>query len=162
MVSQRGAKKGCQNTRKTRTMKPRGWTRYHPLHEDHEHKDPQDFPVNESRRKAIQAMDNLLEQHSDPWILIPLAAMFVIIFCCVFGPLKEMDIFRRPSKLAVALCVSILSVWGIDRTIIRLIMLEYNALGLTLLIALIVLLVTWILILRRRRGRRYRDVLRRE
>jgi len=42
-------------------------------------------------------MDSPLEQYGDPWILIPLAAMFVIIFCCVLGSLKEMDIFRGPS-----------------------------------------------------------------
>jgi uncharacterized membrane protein len=88
--------------------------------------------------------------------------MFVIILCCVLGSLKEMDIFRGPSKLAVALCVSILSMWGIDRTIIRLVVLEYTALGLALLIALIALLGSWILILRKRHRRRYRDVLGRD
>ena len=88
--------------------------------------------------------------------------MFVIVFCCVLVSLKEMDILRGPSKLALALCVSVLSVWGIERTVIHLVVLEYNALGLALLIALVVFLVTWVLILRKRQSERYRDVLRRD
>ena len=79
----------------------------------------------------------------------------------VFAKRRE-HIFRGPAKLALALCVSILSVWGIDRTIIRLVVLEYNALGLTLLIALILLLVAWILISGKRHGSRCRDVPRRD
>ena len=69
------------------------------------------------------ATETSLKPYGDPWILIPLAAMFVIVFCCVLVSLKEMDVFRGPSKLALALCISILSVWGIGRTIIQLVVL---------------------------------------
>lgn len=107
-------------------------------------------------------MTGHLDTYGDLRILIPLGAMFVIIFCCVLMALKEMDMFRGPSKLAVALCVSILAIWGIDQTIIHAILIEYAALGFALLIIFLVLLLLWILGLRKSRGVGYRDTSVRE
>jgi hypothetical protein len=82
-----------------------------------------------------------LDAHGSLWPLVPLVALFVIIFCCVLKAVEEMGIFRGPSKVAVAACVSILAVWGLDRTIIWPIVIEYQAMGLTLLIVLLILLL---------------------
>jgi len=98
-------------------------------------------------------MDALPYTYADLHILIPVAAMFLIIFAIVFRTLKEMPLFPgRSAQFVVAFCVTALSMYGVDQVMIRPILLSYSAMGYAMLVSLAALLTaTWIGILIRSR-----------
>jgi len=78
-------------------------------------------------------------------ILVPVVAMFIIIFAIVLRSMREMPLFEGGAKVVVALCVSLLAMWGMDQAFIRPILLHYTAMGIAMLIGLaVMLLVAWI------------------
>ncbi len=78
-------------------------------------------------------------------ILIPAVAMFVIIFAIVLRSMREMPLFEGGAKVVVALCVSLLGMWGMDQAFICPILMHYTAMGIAMLIGLaVMLLAAWI------------------
>jgi hypothetical protein len=98
-------------------------------------------------------MDELTTRYSQPLVLIPVTAMFVIIFAIVVRSLKEMPLFARGGKVVVALCVTVLAMYGLDQTIVRAVVQQYTAMGVAMLFGLAGLLLTaWLgLVARSRR-----------
>ena len=90
-------------------------------------------------------MNELIDRYSDPLVLIPMAAMFVIIFGIVMRSLREMPLFAGGGKVAVALCVTVLAMYGMDQTLVRAVVGQYTAMGVAMLFGLAgLLLATWI------------------
>jgi len=90
-------------------------------------------------------MDEWLRTYSGPLVLIPMAAIFVIIFGIVMRSLKEMPLFAGGAKFVITLCVTILAMYGMDRAIVRAVVAEYTAMGVAMLFGLAGLLLTaWI------------------
>lgn len=90
-------------------------------------------------------MNEMLARYHDPLVLIPMAAMFVIIFVIVHRSLREMDMFPAGSRLVIGLCVTVLAMYGMDQTVIRVVVSQYTAMGVAMLFGLAVLLLTvWI------------------
>lgn len=107
-----------------------------------------------------KAMGKFLEPYEDLRILIPAAAMFLIIFAIVFRTLKEMPLFPGPAgRVVVSFCVTALAMYGMDQVMIRSILMSYSAMGFAMLVGLAgLLLVVWIgLMVRSGRGRRDRE-----
>lgn len=75
-----------------------------------------------------------LERYADPDILIPLAAMTVILFVVVFRVLGDIEIFKGSTRLPVACCVTLLAVHGMDRIAIDLVISHYVAMGVAILV----------------------------
>jgi len=72
----------------------------------------------------------------DVRILIPVVAMFIIIFAIVLRSMKEMPLFEGGAKVVVALCVSLLAMWGMDQAFIRPVLMHYSAMGMAMLVGL--------------------------
>jgi hypothetical protein len=90
--------------------------------------------------------------YSDPLVLIPVAAIFVIIFGIILRALKEMPLFEGAGKVVLAICVATLALIGMDQTIIKAIAIPYAALGVTLLFLLAgLLLAAWVAFAARKR-----------
>jgi len=106
------------------------------------------------------AIEEILRPYENLYILIPTAIIFLIIFLIVMRTLKEMPLFEGLAKVGIGLGVSILAVYGMDRAIIRTIVMEYTTMGVVLLIILAGLITTaWIMLsIKSYRGlNRYRD-----
>jgi len=87
----------------------------------------------------------LLDTYSQPLVLIPMAAMFVIIFGIVLRSLREMPLFEGAGKVVIALCVTILAMYGMDQTLVRAVVGQYTAMGVAMLFGLAgLLLAAWI------------------
>lgn len=103
-------------------------------------------------------MEEYLKPYSNLAILIPMVAMFVIIFGIVVRSLKEMPLFAGGGKIVVALCVTILAMYGMDQTMIRFIVINYSVMGIVMLVSLAVLLmIVWITLVVRGANRRERE-----
>lgn len=105
-------------------------------------------------------IEEIFRPYENLYILIPTAIIFLIIFLIVMRTLKEMPLFEGPAKIGIGLGVSVLAVYGMDRAIIRTIVMEYTTMGVVLLIILAGLITTvWItLSVKSLRGRnRYQD-----
>ena len=106
-------------------------------------------------------MEEFFKPYADPLILLPIAAMFVIVFAVVFTSLKRASLFPHGTSVIVALCVSFLAMYGVDRTLVRLIVIPYTGMGIAMLVCLAgVLLIAWLTIAlkaSRRVGPRRRD-----
>lgn len=90
-------------------------------------------------------MDEWINRYSEPMVLIPIAAMFVIIFGIVRRSLQEMPLFEGGTKNIVALCVSTLAMYGMDQTLVSAVLTEYTAMGIVMLFGLAgLLLAAWI------------------
>ena len=90
-------------------------------------------------------MSDVIDRYSDALVLIPMAAMFVIIFGIVMRSLREMPLFAGGGKVAVALCVTVLAMYGMDQTLVRAVVGQYTAMGVAMLFGLAgLLLATWI------------------
>ena len=86
-----------------------------------------------------------LDAYTHPEVLIPMAAMFVIIFGIVLRSLREMPLFEGGGKIVIALCVTVLAMWGMDQAIVRAVVGQYTAMGVAMLFGLAGLLLTaWI------------------
>ena len=83
--------------------------------------------------KVSEAMDAVVKTYSNPLVLIPMAAMFVIIFGIVLRSLREMPLFEGGAKVVIALCVTILAMYGMDQTLVRLVVGQYTAMGVVML-----------------------------
>ncbi len=83
--------------------------------------------------------------YENPLVLIPMAAMSVIIFGIVMRSLREMPLFEGGGKVAVAVCVTVLAMYGMDRTLVQLVVDQYTSMGVAMLFGLASLLLTaWI------------------
>ena len=105
-------------------------------------------------------MDDLVSPYADPLVVIPMAAMFVIIFGIVLWSLREMPLFAGGAKFVIALCVTTLAMYGMDQTLVRAIVGTYTAMGVVMLFGLAGLLLTaWIglTVRSRKRIRRSQD-----
>jgi len=81
----------------------------------------------------------------NPLILIPMAAMFVIIFGIVLRTLGEMPLFSGGAKVVIAMCVTILAMYGMDQTLVRAVIGQYTGMGVAMLFGLAGMLLTaWI------------------
>lgn len=90
-------------------------------------------------------MNDAIHRYSNPLLLIPMAAMFVIIFGIVLRSLREMPLFEGGGKVVIALCVTILTMYGMDQTLVRAVVGQYTAMGVAMLFGLAGLLLTaWI------------------
>lgn len=90
-------------------------------------------------------MSDIATRYSDPLVLIPMAAMFVIIFGIVLRSLREMPLFAGGGKVVVAFCVTTLAMYGMDQTLVRAVVGQYTAMGVAMLFGLAGLLLTaWI------------------
>ena len=90
-------------------------------------------------------MGDLTKPYADPLVLIPMAAMFVIILGIVLRSLREMTLFKGGGKIVIALCVTILAMYGMDQTLVGLVVGQYTAMGVAMLFGLTGLLLTaWI------------------
>ena len=76
----------------------------------------------------------------DPDILVPLAAMAIIIFAVVFKVLNGIEPLRGPVRLPIAICVTILAVIGIDRAAMDFVINHYTALGVAILVGVAALI----------------------
>lgn len=92
-------------------------------------------------------MQEFFKPYADPLILLPIAAMFVIVFAVVFTSLKRAKLFPRGTSLIVAICVSVLAMYGVDRAVVRLIVIPYAGMGVVMLISVAgILLIAWLVI----------------
>ena len=92
-----------------------------------------------------------LELYRDYKILVPVALMFVIIFCICLRSLGEIEAFRGPQRLVLAFCVSTLAIWGLDQTLIQFVVAKYTNMGVAMLVTLAsLLLATWVRITKRK------------
>ena len=83
--------------------------------------------------------------YENPLVLIPMAAMSVIIFGIVMRSLREMPLFEGGGKVVVAVCVTVLAMYGMDRTLVQLVVDQYTSMGVAMLFGLASLLLTaWI------------------
>ena len=74
-----------------------------------------------------------------------MAAMFVIILGIVQQSLREMNMFPTGSRLVVGFCVTVLAMYGMDRTLVRAVVEHYTAMGVAMLFGLAgLLLAAWI------------------
>lgn len=86
-----------------------------------------------------------MSAYKNPLIFIPMIAMFVIIFGIVSRSLREIDMFPAGSRLVVALCVTIMAMYGMDQTLIRAVVSQYTAMGVAMLFGLAgLLLAAWV------------------
>ena len=95
---------------------------------------------------GVQAMaEDLIGRYENPLILIPMAAMFVIIFGIVIRSMREMPLFAGSGKAVIAFCVTVLAMYGMDCTLVKAVVEEYTAMGVAMLFGLVGLLLTaWI------------------
>ena len=90
--------------------------------------------------------------YSDLWVLTPVAAMFVIVFCIVYRVLGDIEIVAHGPRPVLAFCVTALAIYGLDQTLIRHVVAEYTAMGVTMLITLASLLLgAWMKIVKRKK-----------
>jgi len=90
-------------------------------------------------------MNELVTTYGRPVILIPMAAMAVIIFGIVLRSLREMPLFEGGGKIVIALCVTTLAMYGMDQTLVRLVVGQYTAMGVAMLFGFAALLLgAWI------------------
>ncbi len=90
-------------------------------------------------------MNDLITRYSDPLVLIPMAAMFIIIFGIVLRSMREMAMFEGGAKVVIALCVTTLAMYGMDRTLVRAVVDQYTSMGVAMLFGLAsLLLFAWI------------------
>jgi len=95
-------------------------------------------------------IDNL-DLYRDYKILVPVALMFVIIFCISFRTLGEIKAFQGPPQAILALCASVLAIWGLDQTLIQFVVAKYTNMGVAMLVTLAsLLLATWVRITKRK------------
>ena len=93
-------------------------------------------------------MQEFFKPYADPLVLLPIAAMFVIVFAVVLTSLKRANFFPHGTSVVVAICVSVLAMYGVDRTVVRLIVIPYTGMGIAMLVSLAVLLLAmWLTIL---------------
>ena len=91
------------------------------------------------------AVNEALARYQDPLVATPMAAMLVIIFGIVLRSLREMPLFEGGAKVVIALCVTILAMYGMDQALVRLVVGQYTAMGAAMLFGLAGLLLTaWI------------------
>ena len=64
---------------------------------------------------------DLLKPYSDLRVLIPMVAVFVIIYAIVRRSIKDTELFQEGTGIVVAMCVSLLAMYGVDRTLVRII-----------------------------------------
>lgn len=76
---------------------------------------------------------------------LPYAAIFLLVFAISFTSLRDFSAFDKNTSVVVAVCVSLIGIFGMDQVLIRPIMASYSAMGFAMLIGLAVLLLSvWI------------------
>ncbi len=87
-------------------------------------------------------MDQALVRYQDPWIFIPAAAIAIIIFSMVHTSLVRMGLFPRRLGVVIAICATVLAMYGMDRVLIQTIVEHYAKMGTAMLIGLASLLLS--------------------
>ncbi len=87
-------------------------------------------------------MPEHIDKYGDPFILIPLIIMGVILFCVIYRILGDVEMFRGGMRLPIALCVTLLALYGFDRAIVATITNHYVAMGATILVGIAALITT--------------------
>lgn len=78
-------------------------------------------------------------------IWLPYAAIFLLVFAISFRSLRDFSIFDKNTSVVMAICVSLLGIFGMDQVLIRPLMASYSAMAFAMLIGLAVLLLSvWI------------------
>jgi hypothetical protein len=60
-------------------------------------------------------MPENFDRYTDPFFVIPLAVMGVILFCVIHRIVGEMEIFAKGTRTPMAVCITFLSLYGFDR-----------------------------------------------
>ena len=83
-------------------------------------------------------------------IWLPYAAIFLLVFAISFHSLRDLSMFDKRTSAVMAICVSLLGIFGMDQVLIRPLMASYAAMGFAMLIGLaILLLAIWVRIILR-------------
>ncbi len=78
-------------------------------------------------------------------IWLPYAAIFLLVFAISYHSLRDFSMFDKNTSVVMAICVSLLGIFGMDQVLIRPLMASYGALAFAMLIGLAVLLLSvWI------------------
>ena len=78
-------------------------------------------------------------------IWLPYAAIFLLVFAISFTSLRDFSAFDKNTSAVMAICVSLLGIFGMDKVLIRPLMASYSAMAFAMLIGLAVLLLSvWI------------------
>jgi hypothetical protein len=85
-------------------------------------------------------MPEHIDKYSDPYILIPMLLMGVILFCVIYKIVGNIELFRDSVRTLVSLCVTLLALYGFDRTIVATITNHYVVMGMTILIGIAALI----------------------
>ena len=87
-------------------------------------------------------MPEHIDRYGDPFIIVPLIIMGVILFCVIYRILGDIEPFRSGIRLPISLCVTFLSLYGFDRVIVETITNQYVAMGFTILVSIAVLIAS--------------------
>ncbi len=100
-------------------------------------------------------MDSFLQIFPEPirsWI--PYAAIYLILFAVIFNTLLDSGMFNRRTTIIVALCVSLLGLYGLDLFFLRALLGIYGSLTAIILIILAALiLLLWVVAIIKRHNR---------
>ncbi len=78
-------------------------------------------------------------------IWLPYAAIFLLVFAITFHSLRDFSMFDKGTSAIMAICVSLIGLFGMDQMLIRPLMASYGAMAFAMLIGLAVLLLSiWI------------------
>ena len=88
-------------------------------------------------------------------IWLPYSAIFLLVFAISYHSLRDFSIFDKNSSVVMAICVSLLGIFGMDQVLIRPLLASYGAMAFAMLIGLAILLLSiWIgMIIRSSRNR---------
>jgi hypothetical protein len=103
-------------------------------------------------------MNDAIHRYEDPLTVIPMVAMFVIIFGVVLWLLGEMPFPAGGAKVAMALCVTTLATYGMGQTLVCAVVGQYPPIGVAMLLGLAGLpLTVWTALTARARKRIHRS-----
>ncbi|MHC4265415.1 MAG: hypothetical protein ACYSUK_05710 [Planctomycetota bacterium] len=81
-------------------------------------------------------MSESIDRYSEPFIFFPTLIVFVIVSCIVYRSLGEMEFCQGPMRLVLTLCVSLLGIYGLDRTLLKFIVNHYTYMSVAMLVSL--------------------------
>ncbi len=85
-------------------------------------------------------MPEHIDKYGDPFILIPMIIMGAILFCVIYRIVGDIELFHGGIRLPIALCVTLLALYGFDRTIVATITNNYVTMGTTILVGIAILI----------------------
>ncbi|MFA5386763.1 MAG: hypothetical protein WC297_03820 [Candidatus Paceibacterota bacterium] len=79
-------------------------------------------------------MPEHIDKYGDPFILIPIVIMGVILFCVIYRLIGDIQLFRGSVRLPMALAVTALALYGFDRAVVINIVNSYVAMAFSILV----------------------------